>query len=850
MSLRRTAALCGLLLAAAAQAQNPSNGGHDRPVTVSRASRLTGTIRLDGRLDESAWAAAQITDSFTQIEPDEGQPSTQKTEVRILYDDLALYVGVRLHDNGPITGRLGRRDMPLGDSDWFGLAIDSYHDHRTAFVFDVNPVGVRRDEIKTIDVDDNSWDPVWDVATSVDSAGWIAEYRVPFSQLRFSNADVQTWGLQFERLIGRRAEYAVSTFSPRSERGGVPRYGHLEGLQSIVAGKRIEILPYVVGRAEYVDPGANPFRTDHDRFSSAGVDVLLRATTNLTVNATFNPDFGQVEVDPAVVNLGVYETFFEEKRPFFIEGNEIFDFGADGTSGGQMFYSRRIGRAPSLFAPTPQSDAPTSTTILGAAKLSGKVGGWSIGLLEALTDREHSRFLSTADEDVKMTVEPRSNYLVGRARRELRNGQSLLGLGFTAVHRDLDEDPVRNALHDAAYAGGVDFRHEFGSRTWVVRGDAEFSRVQGTTSAIRRTQMLSNHFFQRPDADHLDFDTTRTSLEGYSMNVALGKQQGTHWRGEIASALTSPGYEVNDLGFSYRTDRRDFAALVTYLENTPGKLFRRWQLQGNARMERNFDWEPILSVGTLAGFFQTNQLWTIQFNAQRFFHSLDDRLTRGGPIALRPQRLSGFLRVASDPRKDITIASGIRGEDQEFGGWIFSANAEVGIKASSRWNLTMGPALFRGHTPAQFVTSIADPGATATYGRRYVFAPLDQTEVALETRFNFTFTPRLSLETYVQPLLSSGDYGSGIQLVAPRTFDFTPFAQTIPDFDFNLRSLRGNAVLRWEWRPGSTMFVAWQQNRSNVAPLGDFDFGRDRRALFQTAPDNIFLVKVSYWLNP
>lgn len=602
--MSRNVAAAGILfIAIAIEAQTPASA-HDRPVTLSRAIRLSGSISLDGRLDESGWANAPVTDAFTQIEPDEGQPATQKTEVRVVYDDAALYVGVRLHDNGPITRRLGRRDMALGDSKWFGLAIDSYHDHRTAFVFDVNPVGVRRDEIKTIDVDDNSWDPVWDVATTVDSAGWTAEYRVPFSQLRFSGATVQMWGIQFERLIGRRAEYSVSTFSPRSERGGVPRYGHLEGLQSIVAGKRLEILPYVVGRAEFVDPGPNPFRSDNDKFSSAGLDVLLRASTNVTINATFNPDFGQVEVDPAVVNLGVYETFFEEKRPFFIEGNEIFDFGAGGTSAGQMFYSRRIGRTPTLFAPTPAADAPTSTTILGAGKLSGKIGGWSIGLLEALTDREHARYRSpTGSQDLQMTVEPRSNYLHGRARRELRNGQSLLGLGFTAVNRDLDDEPLRNALHHAAYAGGVDFRHEFGSRTWVVRGDAHFSRVEGTTSAIRRTQSLSNHFFQRPDADHLDFDTTRTSLDGYAVNVALGKQQGAHWRGQIASAFTSPGYEVNDLGFSFRTDRRDFDAQVTYLENRPGKLFRRWELRSNARTERNFDWEPILQIASISGFF-------------------------------------------------------------------------------------------------------------------------------------------------------------------------------------------------------------------------------------------------------
>lgn len=850
MSVRKLIlALCGV--AAGLGAQSPAQQGHDRPVTLSRAARLAGTIALDGRLDEAAWAAAPVTDAFTQIEPDEGQPASQRTEVRVLYDDLALYVGVRLHDTGPITGRLGRRDMPLSDSDWFGLAIDSYHDHRTAFVFDVNPSGVRRDAIKTIDVDDNSWDPVWDVASTVDSAGWSVEYRVPFSQLRFSTAAEHTWGIQFERLIGRRAEYSVSTFSPRSERGGVPRYGHLEGLTSVRPGKRIEILPYVVGRAEYVDPGPNPFRTDRDRFSSAGVDLLIRASSNIALNATINPDFGQVEVDPAVVNLGVYETFFEEKRPFFIEGSEIFDFGAGGTSGGQMFYSRRIGRAPSLFAPTSASDAPTATTILGAAKLSGKVGGWSVGILEALTDREEARFLTPgASQERRMTVEPRTNYLVGRARRELRNGQSLLGVGATAVHRSLDEDPVRNALHQAAYAGGVDFRHEFGGRTWVVRGDAEVSRVTGSASAIARTQRQSNHFFQRPDAEHLDYDTTRTHLDGYSVNVALGRQQGTHWRGEIASALTSPGYEVNDLGFSYRTDRRDFSATMSYQENRPGRLFRRWVLNGNARMERNFDWQPILNIASLGGYFQTHGLWTIQFGAQRFFESYDDRLTRGGPLAIRPSRLGGQVHVMSDPRRDLTVFGTIGAEDHDYGGWLFSTGLNVGLKASTRWTLTVGPSILRMHTPAQFVASVADPTATATFGRRYIFAPLRQTEVGLETRFNMTFTPDLSLETYVQPLLSSGDFGEGRQLEAPQTFDFAPYPQSIPNLDFNLRSLRGNAVLRWEWRPGSTMYLAWQQNRQNVAPLGDFDLGRDRRALFGTAPDNIFVVKVSYWLNP
>src|SRR5437867_1225998 len=259
--------LCSATATVPAQISTPAAASNVAPA-VSRAVRLRGTIRLDGHLDEPAWAAAPVTSTFTQIDPHEGEPASQRTEVRVLYDDEALYVGVRLFDTGPIIARLGRRDMPLGDSDWFGLMIDSYHDHRTAFGFDVNPAGVKRDEVKTIDDDDNSWDAVWDVATSVDSAGWTVEYRVPFSQLRFARDSVQTWGIQFERLIGRNREYAVSTFIPKRDPGGVPRYGHLEGLRGLEPGKRLEILPYPVTRAEYVDPGFDPYRTRREYASS------------------------------------------------------------------------------------------------------------------------------------------------------------------------------------------------------------------------------------------------------------------------------------------------------------------------------------------------------------------------------------------------------------------------------------------------------------------------------------------------------------------------------------------------------------------------------------------------------
>jgi hypothetical protein len=846
-------------MAPAIGAQQTMDAPGARTLPVSRAARATGTIRLDGKLDEPAWAAAPVTDAFTQIDPEEGRPASQRTEVRVLFDDDALYVGVRLHDNGPIKARLGRRDMDLGDSDWFGVMIDSYHDHRTAFGFDVNPAGVRRDEVKTIDQDDNSWDPVWDVATESDNAGWTAEYRIPFSQLRFSGDSAQTWGIQFERIVGRRNEYSVSTFIPKSERGGVPKYGHLEGVQNVRARKRLELLPYVVQRAEYVDPGPNPFRTDKEFFTAGGLDLLFRASSNLTLNATINPDFGQVEVDPAVVNLGVYETFFEEKRPFFVEGSEIFAFGANGTSGGQLFYSRRIGRNPTLAGPGSAVDVPTNTTILGAGKLSGKVGGWSLGVLSALTAKEQARAMinepglpgqpgrTLVD---KTTAEPLASYTVARARRELRNGQTFIGGVLTSVQRELDSDFARGVMHKSALAGGFDFSHEWSNRTWALTGDIEGSRVEGSAQAITRTQRQSNHFFQRPDADHLDYDSTRTSLDGYSMNMTLSKQGGEHWRGDVGAALTSPGYETNDLGFSYRTDRRDVQANLTYVQNRPGKHLRNWNVNAFSRAEHNFDWERILSFAGFGFVARTLNYWTLHGFTQVYFPALDDRLTRGGPIAKRPGWTSLGLFAASDGRKPVSGSVFVSTDQYQYGGYNYTAQVSAIVRTSTRWNLTVGPNVARRYNTAQFVLSAPDTSYTPTFGRRYVFAPLDQTEVSLVTRFNYTFTPRLSLETFMQPLISSGDYGALKQLRAARTYDFIPYTAQSPDFDFNFRSLRGNAVLRWEWRPGSTMFFAWQQSRSDVAPIGDFSLGRDRRALFGAPPDNIFLVKVNYWLNP
>ena len=837
----------------AAQATDHPDG-RARPVV--RAARATGPIHVDGRLDEPSWATAEPATDFTQVDPEEGQPVSEPTIARVLYDDEALYIGVRLQDSQKPTQRLGRRDMDLMDSDWLGVVIDSYHDHRTAFSMDLNPAGVQRDAVKSMgagghEQDDLSWDAVWEAKATVDDGGWTAEYRIPFSQLRFGSAPDQTWGIQLERVIGRRREYAVLAFTPKSDPGGIPTYGHLVGLQNIEAGNRLEVLPYGVARSEHVDPGANPFRTDSEAFGSAGVDLLYRVTTDFAVNASINPDFGQVEVDPAVVNLTVYETFFEEKRPFFIEGSEIFDFGRN-TSGGRLFYTRRIGRRPQLGPPTAEADVPDVTTILGAAKVSGKTAsGWSLGIIEAVTDREDARYLTSSGSEELFAVEPLTNYLVARARKDSNQGRSSVGAIVTAVNRDLATEPLQDALRSSAYAGGVDFRAESANRAWVLQGSAAFSRVAGSPESMIRVQTAGNHFFQRPDADHLEVDEQATSMSGYSIGASVARQGGTHWRGNLAVAATSPSFEVNDLGYQNRTDRRDVAGGLSYVENVPGSFLRNYSLNSNLRFEHNYAWERILGVGNLQFNFRTLEFWGGAIGLTRYFKANDDRNTRGGPLLERPAQTTGFFHLGSDSRKKVSVFTTIDGGKGDYGFWAAGLDVTAIIRPSERWNLRIGPSFSRQMSPAQYVGTVASPDAVNTYGAYYLFAPLTQTTWAMETRLDVTFTPKLSFQLYAQPFISSGDYGVIGSLDAPKGFTFTPWDEETGNPDFNYRSLRGTAVLRWEYRPGSTLYLAWQQARSDYAAgVGDFDFGRDRQALYRARPDNVFVLKASYWISP
>ena len=843
---------------------------HDPDVPQATALRINGSIHIDGSLSEPQWQTAVPLRDLRQLDPQEGRPATERSDIRFLYDNEALYIGAKLYDRQKVRARLGRRDMAMTASDWLTVIIDTNHDHRTAVGFEVNPFGVRRDQTRSPSGEDDGWEPVWEVATQVTDSGWVAEMRIPFSQLRFSGHSGLVWGLQVERQIARNQEFSEWSFTPRDQPGGIPRFGHLVGISDIATGRRLEIMPYTVGRSENVARTGNPFRSNHELSADVGLDLKYRVTSNTTLDATVNPDFGQVEVDPAVINLTAFETFFPEKRPFFVEGSELFDFGTDGTN--SVFYSRRIGRAPSLAPPYEQRDVPAATRILGATKLTGRsAGGWAMGVLDAVTQRETARYRTSEGVDGSLVAEPLTNYFAGRLRKEGRAGQSSIGAFAGAVNRGELAGALSAVLRKSAYTGGLDFFHQWSERNWTLRGFAASSHVTGDPAALIATQRLPYHYFQRPDADHLEIDSTATSLTGFAGSASLSHRVGRNWNMSGTVNTISPKYEISDLGYQRRADRVDFQAIAGYAETRPA-LFRRYGISSTAQIEHNYAWDPISTRLFLRGNVQFLNYWSANVNLSRGLPgTIDDRLTRGGPSAERPPYSFIEAAVSSDPRRSVVLGVSNFSQMGPGEGSNFEWSANVQIKPRPNLDLSAGPSASWNKSEAQFLRRVSDPTAIRTFGARYVFASVRQTTISLDTRVNYTFSPTLSLQVFAQPFIASGKFGAAKEFAEPGKFKFLTYGKdlgeivdgrvypnrlpggvsfAVPRPDFNVGSLRGNAVMKWDWRPGSTMYLAWQQTRDDFQPVGDFAFGRNLDSLFGAAPDNIFLIKVSYWLNP
>jgi hypothetical protein len=820
-------------------------------VDAVAVANTPNAIRVNGELSDEVWKQAPATDAFVQREPQEGGTPSQRTEFRVAYDASTLFVQVHAFDTeaGRIVGFLTRRDAD-SPSDWIRVLIDSYHDRRTAYEFAVNPAGVKLDRYWFNDNNrDDSWDAVWDVKISRQETGWTAEFRIPFSQLRFAPTRENTFGFAVSRQIGRLNETSTWPLLARSANGYVSSFGDLGGLSMATAPKRLELVPYAVSNLTTQPTDGNPLLNRKDPGASVGLDLKYALTPGLTLISTINPDFGQVEADPAVVNLSAFETFFSERRPFFVEGSGNLKFGLDCPDCNGLFYSRRVGRSPHGTDNLPSgdniyTDMPVQTTILGATKLTGRVGKFSIGAMQAVQKEETATVL---DSGVRFSqpVEPLTSYSVGRVRREFRNQSSFGGM-FTATNRRLGS---LTFLPANAFTGGVDWDLRF-RKYYSLTGNVVGSSVRGDAVAIDSLQQNSRHYFQRPDATSFELDPARTSLNGMAAALSLSKIGGRRVRFNSNVTLKSPGLDVNEVGFFRRADMKTTGNWLQIRSDTPNRVFRNRNVNFNYFAAWNYDGD-LLEHGwnvNANGTFVNN--WEMGGGYGGDEVTFDDRLTRGGPGGLGNRIPLGWFWINSDRRRRISLNmfSGTGGDGH--GSWWRDFNPDVTFRPMTALTITTGLRYNRNSRDHQWVSNVTEPKT------HYVFAHLDQTTVALTERVNFTMSPTLSLELYAQPFVSGGDYTGFKELVDGRNPEyarrFSPLANAIDlvgDPNFNVKSFRTTNVLRWEYKPGSTLFVVWQQARENDAVPGGFRLGRDLHDIFGVPARNVFLVKLSYWLN-
>lgn len=848
------------------------------------AEKLSYPIVIDGKLDEAVWKETRGFENFIQRDPNEGSPASERTIIKLAFDEKYLYLGAAMYDSSPdsIMARLTRRDEEV-NADNIILCLDPYNDKRSGYYFGLNAAGTQLDGVLYNDSwDDNSWDGVWEGRVDRNGEGWTAEMKIPFSQMRFNESDNMVWGINFRRIVARKNEESYLVFVPKNENGFVSHFASLKGFDKIEGSGQLEILPYITARAEYLQyEEEDPFHNGKSYFPGAGADLKTGIGSNLNLNATINPDFGQVEIDPAVINLSDVETFFEEKRPFFIEGSSIFNFGYGGArnywgfnwGGADFFYSRRIGRQPqgSLPENVDYSDYPTGTHIIAAGKITGKLGdSWNVGTIQNITKREFAAISSNGIES-ETEVEPLAYYGIFRAQNEFDEGQQGLGFVSTLAFRDFKNERLRNEINKNAFTFGLDgwtFLDQ--SKTWVIAGWVGGSYVGGNNTRMIDLQQSSRHYFQRPDATHVTVDSTATSLTGYAGRIYLNKQKGNFFVNSAFGFIT-PSFDVNDVGFFYRADIINWHAGAGYYWSNPNEIFR--YLEFGVAIFQNHDfggnktWEGIYNFG----YWQFPNYYSANWDLAYYTETLNNNRTRGGPLTLNPAGYQASLRISSDSRKDwvVSLGGGTSNFDPSYD-WFVDASLELRLLPNISFILS--PQFAREFSYVQYVDTYVDETAINTFGNRYVFAELDQKTLSSSIRLNWTFTPKISLQVYVQPLISAGNYNNYKELKTPGTYDFLTYGQEGSTFnsetniadpdgngpaqpieidnpDFNVESLRGNAVLRWEYLPGSVIYFVWTQTRSEAEEIGDFKFENSMTKMITAEPDNIFMIKITYWLN-
>jgi hypothetical protein len=865
-----------------AVAQAP-DAARARPPRIYDTQRLAGKApSIDGRLDDEAWKEGQWASDYIQQLPVEGGVPSQKTELKILYDERHIYIAIRAYDDMTrITRYPARRDGITGDV--VGVCFDSYFDKRTGFEFDLNSAGTKIDLVLTNEGWDTTWDAVWDGKVAYEPDAWTAEFRIPLSQLRYGPQDEQVWGMHAWRWIDRLQEESQWNLIPRTGTGRLYNFGELHGIEGLKRRRRVELLPYALGQAESLPAEAgNPYVGGVDGKGALGLDAKIGITSNFTLDATVNPDFGQVEADPSVVNLTTYETFYEEKRPFFLEGKRIFTLGLAGSAiagnesgtlqGDQLFYSRRIGAAPAI-QPVVQEGAfletPGETSIISAVKVTGKTNdGLSAGLLQSVTDNEHAVVWSDGAERT-VPVAPTANYVVGRVQKDWSKGNTILGGMFTSTHRWLPDEVALHRLPTDAFTGAVDATHFFANRSYVVEGKAVFSRITGDTSAIRALQTNPVHYYQRPDADHLGVDPDATSMSGHAGTVRVARYGNSKWLWSESARWMSPGVDLNDVGYLRQADVVLNEARLEFQETEPHGAFRSYGF--TVSRDDSWDFGGMKTEGSTgfeaSGSFRN--LWGISGGVNVIESPTDTRLLRGGPAMTTSGFVSAEVGAHSDAGRRVSVSlSTERHFVMEGDGRRAEVNATVRVRPTNAVNFSVNGFYERNVDDLQYVDT-AYPGGAA----KYLLGRLDQDTLGLTFRVNVFITPDLSIQYYGSPFVSNGRYGQFKRATTPRAdayadrfHDFaaseivyvpdanayrvneagTTYGFGNPDFDF--RQFRSNLVARWEFKPGSSLYVVWSQDRTDEELFGK-SLTSSLSALRLAPATNVFLVKLSYWFG-
>ncbi len=858
------------------------------PAVRAHAVRRTGPIAIDGQLDEAVWATAPRQTGFVQRFPKDATRPSLETSFAILYDDEAIFVGVWADDPKPdlIRALLTRRDVD-SPADAVMIAFDSYHDRRTAYVFQLNAAGVQRDMMLFDDSNqDDSWDAVWTANAKVTASGWTAEYRIPLSQLRFASADAQEWGFQLVRLIGRTGEQDAWSPWPRSTPQIVSKFGVVDGIDHLPASRRLELLPYATGGVDRTPVAdGDPLNQQYNLRKNVGLDLKYGLGPAFTLSATLNPDFGQVEADPSKINLSANELFFAEKRPFFLEGSDLFklQIGNSDNSAEGAFYSRRIGATPAQpdSATFDYIKAPQDTTIYGAAKLTGKSSGWSVGVLDAVTGQEKAETFKAATPDTpdmpgapavrsRPVVAPLTNYAIARVKRDFGEGKTSIGASATAVDRKLDGTGLETTLHDQAYTGGLQLQHRWADNAWTANVSLLGSWVHGSPDAIAATQESARHYFQRPDATDVRFDPTRTSLSGLAAKWMIGQLGDTkHWRFGSGGDLRTPGLELNDAGYQINSDRVAPFLWGQYREDEPGEHFLNWQLSSDVFLMNTF--EPRVTDYGLEynASVQLANYWSVSAGGNADQGGWNTSALRGGRALRVDPGLFSYAYVQTDTRKPVWLSLNTYGSHNWTSGQL-DGGVDLGATIQARENVdvSIGPSIYARNDPMQYVSEVPVADGSA----HFVFGRIHETDVSLTLRVNWTFSPHLALQVYAQPYIASGRYSelkdvnnpgasryadrfhllgaSEYQLVDGDSAVLPDGTLGITRPDFNFRQLRSTLVLRWEYRPGSTVFAIWSHGRtSDTFDDGRFRIGRDLSDLGSAASENVVMVKANYWIG-